>query len=141
MKSVFIIALLALSYQVQAQDSVSVVREYHNNQPRSSLDSLYHSFHNRIFISLGEGFADSMYITVNGTEMINGYVRTDPSTGIAGSFGFSFTDSSDIKILRLTFVRRHFYIEERVNLAYKSLEIRNLGKWHLVYDNRFYWRE
>lgn len=123
--------------QVAGQDSIRVVRQYENDKPITAVDSAYHMVRNVIFISLDEGFEDSVLVTVNDTVILNEYLKTNESIGLAGSFGIHFTDSCEIKDLKIRFIKANRYIQERVNLNYKSLQIRGLNPWHLIYTNRF----
>jgi len=124
-----------------AQDSVHVKREFWNNKSESRADSIWNSVQNTIFISFDEGFDDSLNITVNDKVVFNGYLKTNYSIGYAGGLGINFNDSSEVKILKLHFVNANFYIREKVNLSYKSLQIRGLNPWLLIYTNQFPMRE
>ena len=134
----FILFIIQSTY---GQDSLKVNRQYNNDKPKSSVDSFYHSIPNTIFVSLDEGFDDSLYITVNNTIFLNKYLKSNESIGYAGSFGISFDKPTDVKILKLKFVNSNVYIEEKVNLAYKSLQIRGLRPWLLIYTNQIPMRE
>lgn len=123
------------------QDSIRVNRQYNNDKPKSAIDSFYNRIPNTIFISLDEGFDDSLYITVNDKVFLNKHLKSNESIGLAGGFGISFDNSSDVKILKLKFVNANFYIEEKVDLSYKSLQIRGLKQWLLIYTNQFPMRE
>lgn len=133
----FIITLQSLS----GQDSIQVRREYRNAKPKTKPDSIFYEIPNTIFISLDEGFDDSLYITVNDVPVIQKYLKTNQSIGYAGGLQIYFKDSSEVKILKLQFVKANRYIQEKVNLNYKSLEIRGLNPWLLIYSNHFYMRE
>ena len=142
MKSPLFVILTAFIYlESLAQDSIRVTRQYNDDKPESSIDSFYHNIQNTIFISLDEGFDDSLYITVNGRVVLNQYLKSNNSIGYAGSFGISFAKTSDVKILRLKFVKANFCIEEKLDLAYKSLQVRGLKTWLLIYTNQFPMRE
>jgi hypothetical protein len=123
------------------QDSVRVFRQYYHDRPQSGIDSFYQTISNTIFISLDEGFDDSLYITVNDTVFLNQYLKTNESVGLAGGLAISFNSPTDVKILKLKFVNENFYIEEKVDLTYKSLQIRGLKYWLLIYTNQFPVRE
>jgi hypothetical protein len=124
-----------------AQDSVRVLRQYENEKPTTFLDTFYNKIPNTIFIWLNEGFEDSLYVTVNDTIVLNQSLKSNESIGYAGGVGIHFDNPCEVKILRLKFIKANFYIEEKLNLAYKSLEIRGLRPWLLVYTNHFYMRE
>ena len=142
MKLLLISIVSFVIYQnVLGQDSIHVVRQYNNDKPTIKIDSAYYKLHNTIFISLGEGFNDSLYITVNDIPFLNEYLKSNESIGYAGGFGILFTDSAEIKDLKIKFVKANRYIQERVNLTYKSLEIRGLNPWLLIYTNHFPMRE
>lgn len=142
MKPLLIIILVFLAFQkAYGQDSVRVVREYNNDKPKSSIDSFFNNIPNTIFISLDEGFDDSLYITVNDKVILNQYLKTDASIGLAGGFIITFDTLSDIKILKLKFVKANVYIEEKLYLTYKSLQIRGPKHWLLIYTNQFPMRE
>ncbi len=128
-------------HKAYGQDSVRVIREYDNDKPKSSIDSFFNNIPNTIFISLDEGFDDSLYITVNDKVILNQYLKTDASIGLAGGFIITFDNLSDIKILKLKFVKANVYIEEKLYLTYKSLQIRGRKHWLLIYTNQFPMRE
>ncbi|GEM_PF-3287840 len=142
MKHLLISLLITLTiHSSYGQDSIKVTRQYYNDKPKSPVDSFFQSIPNTIFVSLDEGFNDSLYITVNDTIILNQYLKSNESIGYAGGFGISFDKPSDVKILKLKFVNSNFYIEEKVNLAYKSLKVRGLRPWLLIYTNQFPMRE
>jgi hypothetical protein len=123
------------------QDSVYIKREFWNNKPESRADSIWNSIPNTIFISFDEGFDDSLYITVNDKVIFNGYLKTNYSIDYAGGLGIHFKDSSEVKNLKLHFVNANFYIQEKLKFTYKSLQIRGLNPWTLIYTNQFPVRE
>ena len=142
MKHPLINLLITLTvHSCYGQESIKVSRQYDSHKPKSSNDSFFQSIPNTIFISLDEGFNDSLYITVNDTVFLNQYLKSNESIGYAGGFVISFNKPTDSKILKLKFVNSNFYIEEKVNLAYKFLQIRGLKPWLLLYTNQFVTRE
>jgi hypothetical protein len=141
MKSLLTILSFFLLQKSFAQDSIHVFRHYDNEKPTTSIDTFFYNIRNTVFVSLDEGFNDSLYITVNDAAVLNTYLRSNESIGYAGEFQIHFDNPSDTKILRLKFVNENFYIEEKVNLTYKSLQIRGLMPWLLVYTNHFPIRE
>ena len=142
MKTPLIVILSIHSFQKSfGQDSIKVVRQYNYAGPTTYVDSFFYHIANTIFISLDEGFDDSLYITVNDTIVLNQHLKSNESIGYAGGFGIHFTDSSDIKTLKLKFVNADFYIEEKVNLTFKSLQIGGGKPWRLYYSNKFPMRE
>jgi hypothetical protein len=142
MKLVLIAILTALTmYCTYGQDSVTIYRQFCNDKPKSRVDSFMTCFPKIMFISLDEGFDDSLYITVNDTVVINRYLKTNESIDYADGFGIVFDKPTDVKILKLKFVRANIIIREQVNLHYKSLQIRGLRPWLLVYTNQFPMRQ
>lgn len=125
---------------LSGQDSIRLTRQYENERPATSLDSFFYQVPNTIFISLDEGFDDSLHISINDTVILRQYFITNESIGLAGGLNISFKDSSEVKILKLLFIKANKYILEKVNLNYKSLQIRGLKPWLLIYGNRFYRR-
>ena len=119
------------------QDTIAVARKYYNDPPSTEVDSLIFSVRNALYISLDEGFDDSLYITINDKPVMNKYCRTNESIGYADSFGIGFNDSSEIKTLRIKFTRTNRIIEEKLDLKYKSLQVRYLEEWTLIYSNHF----
>jgi hypothetical protein len=142
MKRSFVIILIVFVFQKSySQDSIPVLRHYNYDKPKTSIDSFIYETLNTIFISLDEGFDDSLYITVNDSIVLNKYLKSNESIGYASGFHISFNKLSDIKILKLKFVKANFCIVEKVNLGFKSLEIRGLRSWLLNYTNQFPMRE
>jgi hypothetical protein len=139
--AVYSISFLIVS-NILGQDTINVIRNYNNDNPKSTLDSVFHNMPNMIFIDLDSGFDDSVCITVNSNSVLNKYLKTNESIDLAGSFVVSFEDSSDIKNLELKFFKGNFVIKEKINLGYKSLRIaRYSHHWQLDYSNHFYMRE
>ena len=126
---------------VFGQYSVQVIRTYDNTKPSTLIDSVYNSIHNTIFISLDEGFDDSLYITVNDIPFLNESLKTNESIGYAGGFGIHFKDSCDIKRIRLKFVKANYFIDEILDLNYKSVRIFHYGQWTFYYTNLFPMRQ
>lgn len=138
MKTLVIFILLILgSNTCWGQDSITVVRQYSNDNAITVADSFFNKVANTIFISLWEGFEDSLCISVNNERILKQLFKTDESLGLAGNFQIQFESPSDVKILKLHFIKANFYIEERLNLAYKSLQIRKNKRWFLIYTNHF----
>lgn len=135
------IFLIQFSSKVIGQDTMKVIRYYHNDKPKSFVDSIYNSIPNAIFISLNEGFNDSLYITVDDEVVLNRYLKTNGSIGLAGGFVISFKDSLEFKNLKLRFINGNLFAEERLNLSYKSLEIRYRKLLELTYTSHFPMRE
>ena len=134
--TLFVVMLQNLS----GQDSIRLTRQYENDRPVTRLDSFFYQVPNTIFISLDEGFNDSLHVSINDTIILRQYFITNESIGYAGGLNISFKDSSEVKILKLLFIKANKYILEKVNLNYKSLQIRGLKPWLLIYGNRFYMR-
>lgn len=134
---ILLLSVICLAQESFPQRRIHVAHQYENNKPRSMADSFYHSFANTIFISLDEGFDDSLVITINDTTIMNSYFKTNESIGHAGSFGVSFKDSSEVILLKIRFINGGRYLEERLNLRYKSLQVRGLRNWLLIYTNQF----
>ncbi len=130
-----------LASEIIGQDSIHVVRRYENDKPVTTVDSAFYSIRNTIFVSLDEGFDDSIYVAVNDVPLVNAYLKTNLSIGLAGGFAIDFNDSSEIKNLKILFVKAHRIIYEKINLGYKSLQVRGLNPWQLVYTNRTPMRE
>ena len=142
MKVLVTILFIVVCFDVAGQAPVRVQKNYYNDKPITAIDSFYHNFFpNSIIVSLDDGFDDSLYITVNEEVVLNRYLKTDESIGLAGSFVISFKDSSDIKNLRLKFVGKKITIEERVSLKYKSLRIFASDPPLFLYTNQFPMRE
>ena len=138
MKVLFCTILLIAAFQnIYGQDSIPVQRRYVVDKPVTIADSFYHRIPNAIFISLDDGFDDSLYVTVNDLPVLSGYFKTNESIGYAAGFGIHFKDSSEIKKLKIMFVKTNLYILEQVNLRYKSLRIGKTNPWVLFYNNRF----
>ena len=133
----FVIASILICESSLGQDSIKVVRQYDNDKPITSADSAFHKVLNTIFISLDEGFDDSLYITVNDILFLNKYLKSNESIGYAAGFGIHFNDSSETKDLKIKFIKANRFIQERINLKYKSLQVRGLNPWLLQYSNRF----
>ncbi len=140
-KFTILITSIFIFQKIDGQDSVRVIRQYENDKPKTAIDSFYHKSYNAIFISLDEGFDDSLYITVNDIPVLNKHLKSNESIGYAGGFGIHFNDSSEIKDLKIKFVKANRYIQERINLKYKSLQVRGLNPWVLIYTNHFPMRE
>jgi len=137
----FLIICIFFAEATMGQDSIPVVRQYDNDNPITATDSAFHNIPNTIFISLDEGFDDSIYVTVNSIAFLKTYLKTNESIGYAESFGIGFKDSSEIKELKILFVNANRYIKEKLNLNYKSLQVRGLKQWTLIYTNKFPKRE
>lgn len=138
----FIIISLFLLKNAAGQDSVRVTRVFENNEPITAIDSLYHQMHNTIWVSFDEGLKDSIYVTVNGYTFFNKHIETNESIGYADGFGLGFEDSTKAMIIKIKFVKANFYIQERVNVKYKSLRLGHYKRgWQLLYENSFPMRE
>jgi hypothetical protein len=131
------IVYFSLSQKADSQDSILVTRQFENDKPATAIDSFFHKIPNTIFVSLYEGFDDSVYVTINGIPFLNKYLKTNESIGYASGFVIHFKDSTEIKDLTIKFVNGNRYIHERVNLRYKSLQIRGIRHWLLIYTNHF----
>jgi hypothetical protein len=138
---IFSFVFMLIFQKISGQDSIRVVREYNNERPITKFDSILYDVKNTVFISLDEGFDDSLYVTVNSIPLLKGYLKSNQSIGYAGGFEIHFKDSSEIKNLKIKFVKANRYIQEKVNLRYKALQIRGLNPWMLVYSNHFSMRE
>jgi len=101
------------------------------------MDSGFHSIPNAIFISLDEGFDDIVRVTVNEELVFEGYLKTNESIGLAKTLIVSFKDQKEVKMLKVSFLKTNRYILEKLNLNYKSLQVRELSSWVLIYANRF----
>lgn len=141
MKLLSIVLGLSIFQQAAGQDSICVVRQYENDKPITKADSYFYKLPNVVYVTLDEGFNDSILVTVNDTVVLNEYLKTNASIGLAGGFVIHFDDACEIKDLKITFVKANYYIHERVKPAYKSLRVSYLNTWHLIYTNRIPMRE
>lgn len=132
--TIFLISALNIC---RGQDSIAVIRQYYSDSVKTKADSFFYKIQNTIFISLWEGFDDSLCITVNDKILVKQHFKTDKSLGLAGQFQVSFENQTDVKVLKLNFAKANLYIEEKLNLAYKSLQIRRDYRWLLIYTNHF----
>src|SRR3954452_377704 len=107
-----------------SQDSIPVTRYYDNQPPETKLDSALFNLPNILYISFYEGFDDSICVFLNRKLFYSAYLKTDESIGFAGSFGFIFKDSSEVNDLEIHFIKENRIIKERLDLKYKSLQIR-----------------
>lgn len=124
------------------QDSIRTVRQYNYEKPKTANDSfVYYKIPNSIFISLDEGFEDSVYVTVNNRPFLNKRLQTNESIGYADGFRITFKDSSEIFDLKIVFINANRYIHEKVNLSFKFLQIRGFSSWFLNYSNNCPMRE
>jgi hypothetical protein len=138
MKHLAISAILTLACLLcHSQDSIHVTRRYENDSPVTKWDSAFNSIPNILFISLDEGFDDSVTVTVNSELVFSGYLKTNESIGLAKTLIIPNINGSEKKLLKVTFVNASRCIIENVNTNYKSLQIRGLNTWLLVYTNRF----
>ena len=136
-----LIVFSLVSSNLFGQDIITVRYHYDNSKIKTKLDSVFYNINKTIFISLDDGFNDSLIVTVNDLPVLNQYLKTNESIGLAGSFEIHFSDSSEIKILRLNFIKASCYIVEKINLNYKSLIINKVGSWQFYYSNHFFMRE
>ena len=120
-----------------AQDSIRVIRQYEDDKPVTKTDSVFNSIPDILFISLDEGFDDSIRVTINRELIFAGYLKTNESIGLATTLMIANKNPREIKILKVTFVNANRYISEKLNLNYKSLQVRGLNPWLLIYTNRF----
>jgi hypothetical protein len=139
--------LLLLSFYstalTHAQDSISCIRHYNMGGPASSIDSVFHTIPNTLFINFNSSFDDSVIISINDQVMYNKYLKTNHSIDLAGNIAISFNDSRDCKTMTVYFVKTEKYLTEKLDFRFKALDIwtNNQGHWHLDYSNHFPLRE
>lgn len=138
--AIFLVSMLYAPI-IYAQDTIAATRHYDNTRPATTIDSAFYNIEKMIFVSLDNGFDDSLYITVNGFPVINKYLVTDHSIDQAAWFMIRFTDSTEVKYLKLKFVKANRCLEEKVDLSYKSLIISKRDSWKISYSNHFFMRE
>jgi hypothetical protein len=126
---------------LQREDTIRVEKHYDNRGPLTRMDSAYFSIPNSVFVSLDEGFNDSVHVTVNDHRIIDRSLKTNESIGLAAGFAISFRDTSEVKIIQIRFIKQNKIIVEKLDLRYKSLQVRGLRPWGFYYGNRFYMRQ
>jgi hypothetical protein len=138
MKIKITLAFFLISQMIFGQDSIAVIRHYNNAKPSTNLDSIIYDLPKMIFVSLDNGFDDSLYITVNDIPVLNKYLITNPSIDQAAWFTIGFKDSTEVKVLKLKFIKANRYLEERVNFQYKSLIISGASPWQILLQSFLY---
>jgi hypothetical protein len=136
-KTTIFFLLILVCFVGLGQDSIKVAREYWNDIPITKADSAFNSIPDVLFIDFDEGFDDSIVVTINDERIFSGYIKTNESIGLAHSLIISNKNPKEVKILKVTFVNANKCIVERLNLNHKSLHIRGLNPWVLIYTNRF----
>lgn len=135
-----LLSLLLLSFQFLFGQMDSIIKTavyYDPAPPATRADSLFGSVPNTIVIDFMEGFNDSVYIFQNEQCIDTLLLVTNESLGLAGSIGICFKDKMDTIDLAIRFKSSGAVIRERLNLNFKHLQIRRLGKWQLYYSNHF----
>ena len=144
----FFIPSLLLSVLVvttHAQDSCKgktsrTIKTYDIRKKLTEQGTFFYS-HKLFWISLCEGFNDSIQIFVNNKLLIEGRAITNESIGIAKEVIVNFDHLSDKKIMQLILVNRNVCLTETLELNYPFLEINYNNNWQLKYINHIIKRE